>query len=1493
MNNDYTKKTGKKRLYFIFMLVVLFSVSLIFAACSGDSYKLTVSGPKEYFVDYGEWFDVPAAEIRNNSDALTGVSISFAVYNENNEKVTVYSTRYKPDIGKFTIVYSSEGYSDVSIKMECGDMKGPAVSMSSAVVSGANLGDVIFIPGFTLIDPSGVDHSKTDVAVLYNGNETVTVTADGEGKQSFITEKIGLYSIVITAEDLLGNVSVTNIDIICTDAFTDGSLAETSLMNFNESGYERIIYTVSGSAPYSVVTSGLPNGAGGSPSTGGMLKIDLAQDSLAKLFFNGFKQIDLSGDLVDTICFSVYSEKVLSEFTVYGPDGKTVYLTKKFSNSGWRTFSFDAKNVIGWNGSFQTFYITIGSEDAGSVFIDEIYYTTAWKDTNLAPGVIANFDVEQYLGVVGQNQYASSSTFSIVQKSAVTNPDLANGMSGGALKIAISENLGGYAIKFGEPIAVAEIGSLTIRKYFENFHAGYNSRWGFITERGEYTVAMWGNLAAGIMGVTGWNNYVIGGAAVEDHVKRAGGEYITGIYYGYYATEAVSTNVYVDEISYTTRYAPASFNQNNAAFGGKTLMSFEDENTLRNISNLVSHNNTGTYPQSIERVFYSGNWTLELSYNSWPYYGVTYTLPASLSLVNIIGVPLKGWLWVEAEFNSAVVQPVVITVNDSRLSFSGAQAGVNIFAIPLEQLYVNGVLEMQSIGISVAASYLGYYNIIGAWYDEVMPFTAAEYGSTATIESKSCTLIANMGGTQYAAAFTRTAYKTAGYGNTPPATVQTVAQGEKITFAPGYSGLEYRTSSPLTKTVGLTQQRYGNELIIEINVASALTGTLTYGALASSAYKALTAAVSGGDAVVVHPYITDKLINPSAGKHKLSISVPELMENGGILRGIVLAGDFAAGADIIIERMYFSPYVTMLNSPVPSYTRSGNDIVLSWASVSGATGYTIQRNGITVATQSTRTLVVAQSGLYTVTATGSGGPYSPAAKIYVDTEYLTNNAAIGGYVLATFDDPLFVEAGSIRQVVGKPGSNTQGIAPSAFGHYTNVSNGAYFSGVNALRVNTTAIAWNSAQGWGGWTYDFPSAVSVSVMSKIGVRIVYPDQANSRFDCAYFGIIADGKVYQMHSETKSYVSYQKYLSGGALGAETKLLDVYNADTNAYGVLVWLDIAAFLADNPGVTNVQGVYNGIYKTYSYGVDSIFYTLEALAAPAVSISHAGSNLNVSITGDSSGDLEVYLNGVKQSVAGYTFSTQITTDTVIKAQSVTKNAAAILSSPAVTKYVGSDYLSDVSGTYGAGAYLIESFTSANSLTNVSMLAGNPYVTAENDKGRPVVAAALAHNTSFVNNYYTSNTGTLQVTNTHTLWTNWSGYTYNFAQALSTAGVQYVAIDVVTSGWGLGDSYWFGILGSDGTAYAAMPYVSYILANNVNPVSYAGNSKTTIPLDVSGFGGYKEVDTLGGSLLRALIFIDVAAFAAANPGVDIAGVYQGALLANSVTYINSIYYIAA
>ena len=509
---------------------------------------------------------------------------------------------------------------------------------------------------------------------------------------------------------------------------------------------------------------------------------------------------------------------------------------------------------------------------------------------------------------------------------------------------------------------------------------------------------------------------------------------------------------------------------------------------------------------------------------------------------------------------------------------------------------------------------------------------------------------------------------------------------------------------------------------------------------------------------------------------------------------------------------------------------------------------------------------------------GDGEAYLTGAETekFAGSDYLSDvsSSLYGDYA---FLIESFTSAGSLTNVsklARDPYTPSDG-RPIVDAGLTQVSySNAYTSSSGMLKVTDTGTRWTN---WSGYTYNFPQALSAAGIEYVVIDFLNTGWGQDNID--FFGILGgNGTAYP----AMQYVSYIKHDN---LSVKIFVTEETIEKLNSLRTYLFIDIAAFSAANPGV-DIAGIYQGFSPNGgtnprpgdSFYVNSIYFIKTALEKPAISLSRSGSNLNVSITGDGRGDLEVYFNGVKQVVMSNTFTAVITTDTVIKAQSVSANAGSV-SSVVVTKYVGANYLSDTSGTYGTNAYLIESFTSADSLTNVSKLARDPYTSSD---GRPIIDAGLVHNPSYSNARILAASGMLQVTSTTTLWTNWSGYTYNFPQVLSTSGIEYVVIDYLNNGWG-GNVDFFGILGSDGKSYVATPYLSYIITDTADALLELQRAKTAA-------GG----DTITINSLRTFIFFDIAAFAIANPGVDIAGIYQGSgRNSSNLYYINSIYYIAA
>lgn len=492
----------KKRKAFILLIAALaMIVSGAMLGCSGKpeivfadgGTNLTyVSDGDYYFADFGTPVVLPKTEVRKGETVLDA-TVDIVVTDSGDRRVPLMGLAFSPaKDAEYKIVFSSEssGAASKTISVRCADVKGPEATFGT-VRTGAVAGDVISLPKFMLDDPSGVDETKTSVSVSGPSGTVAISTPEGEkqsvtavtGEETFTVTEIGKYVISIKTADKLGNEKIHTIDVIATEAYVDEDAPETTLFAFDDRGYERLVYLDEGEANFAVATSDLP--AGG--KTDGMLKIDVPEDKSARLFFNGFKNINADTDNVGEIRFNIYSTGILADFTVYGADGKTVLLTKKYRRAGWNEFSFSARTVLGWTGEFEDFYISFACEDAVSVYIDEIGYEKLFKDTVLGENVLADFDEAGYIGLVSQNGYSNTAQFEIVQKADVA-AEIAGGMTGGALKVTADASMEGFKVLFDKPVAVSELGSLTVRMYF-NKNADLdriyeNSRWGFITEKG-------------------------------------------------------------------------------------------------------------------------------------------------------------------------------------------------------------------------------------------------------------------------------------------------------------------------------------------------------------------------------------------------------------------------------------------------------------------------------------------------------------------------------------------------------------------------------------------------------------------------------------------------------------------------------------------------------------------------------------------------------------------------------------------------------------------------------------------------------------------------------------------------------------------------------------------------------------------------------------------------------------------------------------------------
>lgn len=1175
----------KKRKAFILLIAALaMIVSGAMLGCSGkpeivfadEGTNLTyVSDGDYYFADFGTPVVLPKTEVRKGETVLDA-TVDIVVTDNGDRRVPLMGLAFSPaKNAEYKIVFSSEGSGAASktISVRCADVKGPSATFGT-VRTGAVAGDVISLPKFMLDDPSGVDETKTSVSVSGPSGTVSISTSDGEkqsvtavtGEETFTVTEIGKYVISIKTADKLGNEKIHTIDVIATEAYVDEDAPETTLFAFDDRGYERLVYLDEGEANFAVATSDLP--AGG--KTDGMLKIDVPEDKSARLFFNGFKNINADTDNVGEIRFNIYSTGILADFTVYGADGKTVLLTKKYRRAGWNEFSFNARTVLGWTGEFEDFYISFACEDAVSVYIDEIGYEKLFKDTVLGENVLADFDEAGYIGLVSQNGYSNTAQFEIVQKADVA-AEIAGGMTGGALKVTADASMEGFKVLFDKPVAVSDLGSLTVRMYFDkNADLGRiyeNSRWGFITEKGAETGAMWGDRFSGVVPREGWFDYRFSGANVTRLISAKGGASAIGFYFAFVETSSFKTDFYVDEISYTDKYDPTSDVDYKPFDDGKQLYKIiETDADFGILDNIGTTNLThpAAYP-SVSRGEYGGAPALAFAKNS-AYVGAIYTLPQVLTFYNDKGVMDKGSLWTAIAFEGSEYQKASARIsfvggNDS-FTFGSFGAGINYLPVPFESIMSAGVNSIGGINLGVSG---GAYKFLGFYYDLAVTEALPETGTTEVYNGETITKIADTVGDKYLAAFRRSGYtdKTGSYSVLPA--IASAENGEKLTFAAGRNaGAEFTIKD--FRLGSKNGSRVGNRLYIEVDFPAAATGTLTYGVKTANG-----------------KYVTAEISDPTAGAHKLELFVPDILDVNYFMRSVLFAGSFETETAFTVRKIYIDEYRELLGTPAAALRGGESGASIVWNAVEGATKYAVTNSGGTTEEIAATSIKVTQAGLYTVQAL-SDTLYSKKSTVYGEPNYGKLDLTAGGYILGEFD-----AKGADRNWTAYVGPVPWGTNQTPIIGTGSATNGT----MTAQGVTVKAL---DDANWAAAYYALPETVKVRDAYTIGFNILTPDPwGNCQFNNEIFGVRIGGVYYFAGAGNAFWRSGSKKGSEIVFGAEKDFTANYIGNSNSPVMRVQIVISALgLPAGSENAEIEGVFYGLKKANTVYVDSIFYTVD-----------------------------------------------------------------------------------------------------------------------------------------------------------------------------------------------------------------------------------------------------------------------------------------------------------
>ncbi len=1179
----------KKNRLFVLLLAALFMLaSGLMLGCAGNNkaeLKFISEGTNftyvedgdYYFADYGTPVTLPEAAVMAGEDRMEA-TVSILVTDSNDRRIPVMGISFSPaNNATYKVTYSTdfEGVADITLTLKCADNLGPAATFER-MRTGAVIGDVIVLPKFMLDDPSGVDESKTLITVTSPDGSAMEIdTADGKatsltavtGAESFTVTTVGKYVVSVKTADKLGNERVHTLNVIATEAFVDSDIAETMLFDFNESEYERLVYLEEGDATIAVVTEGLPKQPGGDASTGGMLKIGLAEDSSVRLFFNGFKNINADNDNVGNVTFKVYSSSILAGFTVYSTDGETRLIDRKYRKPGWNEFSFNAKTTLGWTGEFEDFYIGLSCEDAVSVYIDEIGYQKLFKDTNIGEHVLADFDEDGYMDLVSQNHFSNTAQFELVKKADLSADYAAvkEGITGeGALKVTVDSSMEGFTVLFDKPVKVSELGSLTIRMYFDRLFE--NSRWGFITETGATTTAAWGGYWSGVRYHDGWFDYRFAGSTVYRQATNAGGTSVIGMYFAYVETATFNTTFYVDKISYTDKFVPSAQAGYEAYDEDKQLykvITFENFDIIDNLgTTCITH--PCNYP-SYTTSTYDGENALAVSKNS-AYVGFTYTLPEILSAYNAQGKVDKGTLWIELaiETNDWALAAVRVefTGTTDNIVFSSLSEGINFLPIPFTDIMAIGINSITGINVSVSNS---AYKMIGIYYDMAVTSVLPETGKTQTYNGETVTQIAEMGGEQYLSAFRRTGYsdKSGTYVSLP--VITTEDGGEKLLFAANANvGTEFAVADYQLGT--RNGKRVGNYLYIDVDFSLGVTGKLTYGVKTQNG-----------------KFVTAELINPDEGKHRLELFVPDVLDVNLYMRAVMFAGNFGSETAVTIEKIYVGEYKELLGTPELGVKSGEDGATLKWNTVTSAARYAVTKPDGTVENVTATEFKADAHGLYTVQAL-SDTHYSKKVTVYVEKNFGKLDESIGGYILGEFETEgadRNWETYLVTSLWGTPQNAVLGTGTATNGYGTGYG---------------ITVKCPSAAGWAAGYYALPEPLAASGVYTVGFNILSDGAwGNCQYNNEIFGVRIGGTDYLAGSANAFYRTGTSSGYGNVIEFTSNVI----GNSNNPKLRVQIDITRILAGlSDKNVKIEGVFYGLNKSNTQYVDSVFYTKNGGAA-------------------------------------------------------------------------------------------------------------------------------------------------------------------------------------------------------------------------------------------------------------------------------------------------------
>jgi len=398
----------------------------------------------EYTIELGEQF---AASPSEQCDVV--------VLDAKGKEVRNRYGAFKPAVGEYEVTYTSKKSSKKqTVKVVCKDTTAPTVSFETYVPD-VTVGDVVSVPRYQITDLSAV--KSQSMKVLDPTGAEVTL-----GENNSWTMTAGTYTVVVNAEDAVGNKVETKAIYTAREVWIDETLEAGVLFDFDEQDYLNLVYGIPEQECFtpSIVTEGYP-------------EIEDEKEG------NGVLQLTTDYDYGETYAkFATYAPMIANKATTItirvavDRDIEWVKVTREYGgNVGgvqhrvkagkWYDLVIDPIDY-GYTNAFADFLLYARADYGLTVWVDEISYEERWVDVDRAENVIADFDEEGYVQSMYQNVYSGVAYASGAGGSSFSVVDYPNDTTRKVMKIETTATKGGFTYMFDEPIETANIESITI-----------------------------------------------------------------------------------------------------------------------------------------------------------------------------------------------------------------------------------------------------------------------------------------------------------------------------------------------------------------------------------------------------------------------------------------------------------------------------------------------------------------------------------------------------------------------------------------------------------------------------------------------------------------------------------------------------------------------------------------------------------------------------------------------------------------------------------------------------------------------------------------------------------------------------------------------------------------------------------------------------------------------------------------------------------------------